>query len=292
MKKAWYTAIVLLLLISVAIIPAEAEHNKEQLNVFVSILPQKHFVEQIAGDRVNVNVMVAPGSHPATYEPAARRMAALSECDLYFAIGVPFEKAWMEKIRSANPNMRIVYTDAWIKKQPIGRHSHESRSPGSDDPHIWLSPPLVMLQARHIVRALTEADPQNKDFYESGYREFISKTAALDKKLRELFPPNKSTPEFLVFHPSWGYFADAYGLKQIAVETDGKSPKPAEIKQLITHARKRKIRAVLVQPKISARTAEMIAREIDGKTLPADPLAENWRENLLEVAKQIRRAAR
>lgn len=290
MKKVFYPAFAILFLIACMLIPAEAEKSKEELNVFVSIPPQKHFVKQIAGDRVRVRVMVSPGAHPATYEPAASQMAALSKCDLYFAVGVPFEKAWMKKIRAANPDLQIVYTDAWIEKQPTLRHGHTGTSDhehGLRDPHIWLSPPLVMVQARHILTALTGANPENEDIYESRYREFISDTAKLDKKLRGLFPPEETKPEFMVFHPSWGYFADAYGLKQVAVETEGKSPKPAEVRRLVEYAINKDIRAVLVQPQISSRTAEMVAREIGGEIVTANPLAENWAENLLEVAEII-----
>ncbi|MFP4451861.1 MAG: metal ABC transporter solute-binding protein, Zn/Mn family [Desulfosalsimonas sp.] len=295
MKKNLYIVFALLLVAVCGILQSEAESREKRLNVIVSILPQKYFVEQIAADRVNVEVMVKPGSHPATYEPAPSQMAAISKCDLYFAVGVPFEKAWLKKFRSANPDMRIVRTDAWIEKLPVERNGHSTDSVhehGSGDPHIWLSPPLVMVQARHILTALVSADAENAQFYESRYRKFISETAELDEKLRSLFPPSETKPEFMVFHPSWGYFADAYGLRQTAVEKEGKSPKTAEIKRLVEYARKKKIKVLLVQPQISSRTAEIIAREIGGKTVTADPLAENWSENLLKVAASISNAAR
>lgn len=293
MKKAFFTAAAIVFLsAAAAVTPAEAESSGEKLNIFVSIPPQKHFVEQIAGDRVDVRVMVAPGSHPATYEPAARQMAALSECELYFAVGVPFEKAWMEKIMTANPGLRVVHTDAWIEKQPVERESHQGHDHGTADPHTWLSPPMVMVQARHILTGLTAVDPENADLYNSRYKDFISETVELDEKLRGLFPPGDKKHEFMVFHPAWGYFADAYGLKQTAVETEGKSPKAAEIRRIVEHAEKKDIRALLVQPQISARTAEMIAAEIDGEIVKADPLAENWAENLIKVAEIINSASR
>ncbi|MCF8110324.1 MAG: zinc ABC transporter substrate-binding protein [Desulfobacteraceae bacterium] len=295
MKSTLYSAAILLFLVIYAAMPAGAENLGKQPDVFVSIPPQKYFVKQIAGDRANIRVMVEPGSHPATYEPAPSQMRAVSKCDLYFAIGVPFEKAWLKKFKSVNPEMNIVRTDAWIEKQPVdrGRGKPDSGADhGSRDPHIWLSPPLVMIQARHILTALISADPENMEFYESGYRKFIAELAELDEKLRGLFPPGGKKPEFLVFHPAWGYFADAYGLKQTAVEAEGKSPKPAEIRRIVGHAEKKQIKLLLVQPQISTRTADMIAREIGGKTITADPLAENWAKNLMEVAAGISKAAR
>ncbi|MCF8035426.1 MAG: zinc ABC transporter substrate-binding protein [Desulfobacteraceae bacterium] len=289
--KRIFTVIGTILLIAAAA-SAQAENSAPGLKVFVSIPPQKYFVKQIAGDRADIRVMVPPGAHPATYEPTPRQMTALAESDIYLAVGVPFESAWMDKIRKANPDLAIVHTDAWIEKQPIDPTASEKHAHGGKDPHIWLCPPLVMLQARHMVTAFIAADPQHAEFYNSRYRQFVSALDELDAKLRSLFPPGKKTPEFLVFHPSWGYFADAYGLKQIPVEKAGKSPKSAEIQRLIKHARQKKIQTVLVQPQVSSRAAEVIARAIDGSVVDADPLAANWRENLLSVAEKIRQAAR
>lgn len=266
-------------------------------SAFVSIQPQKYFVERIGGNTVEVNVMVTPGAHPAVYEPSPRQMAALSKADLYFAAGVPFEDAWLKKIQAANPDLKTVHTDAWIQKQPIDRNSSHTKADhghdhGSEDPHIWLSPPLVMIQARHVIAALSQADPENADTYEANGQKFISELAQLDTRLRRMFAQGPQNREFLVFHPSWGYFADAYGLKQIPVEMSGKAPKAADLKRLITLARKKDIQTVLIQPQVSSKSAETIARAIDGQVVSADPLAGNWPDNLVEVAGKILEAAR
>ena len=265
-------------------------------SAFVSIQPQKYFVERIGGDAVDVKVMVDPGAHPAVYEPSPRQMAALSRADLYFAAGVPFEDAWLKKIQAANPDLKIVHTDDWIQKQPIDRNGRtkgdHDHAHGNKDPHIWLSPPLVMIQARHILTALSQADPDNADTYEANGQKFISELAQLDTRLRQMFAHGSGGRRFLVFHPSWGYFASAYGLEQIPVEISGKAPKAADIQRLITLARKNDIQTVLIQPQISSKSAETIARAIDGQVVSADPLAENWPENLVEVAGKILEAAR
>ncbi|MFW6011507.1 MAG: metal ABC transporter solute-binding protein, Zn/Mn family [Desulfosalsimonas sp.] len=295
MKSLLYSPAILLSLILWAAMPAEAGNLGKQPDIFVSIPPQKYFVEQIAGKQANIRVMVAPGSHPATYEPSPSQMRAVSKCDLYFAMGVPFEKTWLKKFKSANPDMNIVKTDAWIEKQPVERGEGVTSSEhdhGAADPHIWLSPPMVMIQSRHILTALVSTDPGRRELYEDGYKKFISETVELDEKLRDLFTRGGKKSEFMVFHPAWGYFADAYGLKQTAVETGGKSPKPAEIRRLVEHAREKQIKVLLVQPQISSRTADMIAREIDGKTITADPLAEDWAKNMMEVAAAISKTAR
>jgi zinc transport system substrate-binding protein len=292
------------------IIPSLA--SADPIPVFVSIAPQKYFVQQIGKDRVDVRVMVPIGASPATYEPKPRQMAALSSARLYFAIGVPFEAAWLDKIQAANPGMQIVHTEAGIEKHPMDAHQHaekqdhspkdehlhesdahahkaEHHAHGVLDPHIWLSPPLVKLQAAAIRNALREVDPSHRADYEAHFRQFAASLDALDAELRASFA-DKQGQAFMVFHPAWSYFARTYGLQQVPIEIEGKDPKPVQLKELIQHARQNDIRVLFVQPQFSSRSAEMIAREIGGRVVVADPLAENWMANLREVADKFQSA--
>jgi zinc transport system substrate-binding protein len=168
----WRSLIVLCTLISIAIPEISAN---DRLPVFVSVLPQKYFVQQIGKDHVDVQVMVQPGASPATYEPKPRQMAALAGARLYFSIGVAFESVWLEKIMAANAAMTLVPTDTGIRKIPMATHHHHGEEASIEeendhgetpttitvflDPHIWLSPPLVKQQAGKILEALKAADP-------------------------------------------------------------------------------------------------------------------------------------
>ncbi|MDJ0668219.1 MAG: zinc ABC transporter substrate-binding protein, partial [Desulfobacterales bacterium] len=96
----------------------------DKLPVFVSIVPQKYFVQQIGKDLVEVQAMVQPGASPATYEPEPQQMVDLATAEIYFAIGVPFENAKLEKIAAANPNMRVVHSDDGIEKIAMEAHHH------------------------------------------------------------------------------------------------------------------------------------------------------------------------
>ena len=232
---------------------------------------------------------------------------------IYFSIGVPFENVWLNKIASSNPNMMVVHTDHGIQKTPMADHHHpwgkadhqetdlqdekehgkdeSRRDPGILDPHIWLSPPLVMIQARTILVALQKVDPVHRSDYEANYKAFISEISELDAELRNIFS-GKHGLQFMVFHPAWGYFADTYGLKQIPVEIEGKNPKPAQLKELIEYANQNDINVIFVQPQFSAKSAEVIARGIGGQVVFADPLAEEWAANLRKVAREIKAALR
>ncbi|BBO92469.1 metal ABC transporter solute-binding protein, Zn/Mn family [Desulfosarcina ovata] len=297
----------------------------EKIPVFVSIIPQKFFVQQIGKDRVDVQVMVQPGASPATYEPKPRQMAELSNARIYFSIGVPFENVWLAKFAAASPDMTVVHTDKGIEKlSMVGDHHHEEdehheaveadHNEGHDhhedeghadldhggghhhsqeglDPHIWLSPPLVKIQARTIMAALQAMDPAHGSVYEANYRRFEATIDKLDTQLKQTFAGRQGF-QFMVFHPAWGYFAHAYGLRQVPVEIEGKAPKPEQLQHLIEHARKSRINVIFVQPQFSTKSAEQIARAIHGQVVPADPLAEDWAANLLMVAEKFKMALR
>jgi zinc transport system substrate-binding protein len=296
----------------------ETAFAENKIPVFVSIVPQKFFVQQIGKDLVDVQAMVQPGTNPATYGPKPKQMADLSKTEIYFAIGVPFENAWLDKIASANPNMRVVHTERGIKKVAMDVHHHhdehaeehheanhkkgehhgeashdardeEHHEHAGLDPHIWLSPPLVKIQARTILAALQEVDPTHGSAYEANFNAFVAQIDQLDADLKKTFA-GKTGLQFMVFHPAWGYFAHAYGLKQVPIEIEGKSPKPAQLKKLIEHARENGIKVIFVQPQFSTTSAELIAREIGGQVAFADPLAEDWMGNLRQVADKFQAA--
>ncbi len=274
-------------------------HAAGKLSVFVSILPQQYFLEKIGGDRVDVSVMVMPGASPATYEPTPRQMAGLTRAAAYFAIGVPFETAWLARIKAANPTMAVVHVDQGIRKEPMGAHGHEHGDHDQDkghghgilDPHIWLSPRLAKVMAGDICRGLVAVDPGSRAEYEANLQALLRDINGLDSQMHAILdkvPAGKRA--FMVFHPSWGYFAREFGLEQIPIESEGKEPSPRALAEVITRGREMGIGVVFVQPQFSDRSARVIAAEMGAKVVPLDPLAGDWADNMLRAAKAFRQA--
>lgn len=257
-----------------------AEPSAGGLTVTVSIVPQKYFVERVGGGRVDVNVMVLPGNNPATYEPRPEQLTALSESAAYFSIGVPFEDAWLEKIAAANAGMVMVDTAAGIERMPMEvDHGHGE---GPLDPHIWLSPELVKVQAQNIADALAKLDPAHGDEYRANLEVFIADIDELEADIKETLAGASS--KFIVFHPAWGYFAHDFELEMIPIEIGGQEPSAQELAHLIEEAQAEGIRVIFAQPEFSTEDAETIAQEIGGEVLLVSPLAEDWLGNLTRVA--------
>ncbi len=291
----------------------------DKLSVFVSVLPQQLFVERIGGEAVAVEVMVKPGFSPATYEPSPRQIAALAKTQLYIRIGVPFEAAWLPRIRSVNPDMLLLDARDSIEllKLDDRHHGHEAQyndehsavqhadiehtehtgakkvahvgQRSAFDPHLWTDPQRVITMAQQIKRQLTALVPAQAEVFQANYVAFAAELQALDDELRALFARDDAADnkKFLVFHPSWGYFAATYGLTQLAIEAEGKEPGAKALQALIRQAKAARVKTIFVQPQFDQRAARQVAKAIKGEVVAIDPLAADYFANMRRAARLI-----
>ena len=266
------------------------------INTVVSILPEQTFVKAIGGDKVNVSLMVAPGNSPHTYEPKPSQMVDIAKAQLYFAIDVEFEDVWLPKFKNLNPNMHIIDLAEGIKKIQMQKahkeeshagHHHDAHAHEGEDPHIWTAPSNVKIIAHNIYKALVKVDPENASYYKKRLDIFLASIDETDRQIMHILSTLGDHTKFMVFHPSWGYFAKAYNLEQIAVEIEGKEPKPKELIHLLKEAKEEKVNAIFTQPEFSDTTAKIIAKELQIPVVKVSPLSANWSENLIGMAKVI-----
>jgi zinc transport system substrate-binding protein len=268
--------------------------------LFVSILPQKSIVEKVGGTFVDVSVMVQPGSSPHSYEPRPVQMTALSKARAYFSIGLEFEKVWLPKFSGLNSAMSIIPMDSGIAKRPLDMGCEHGGNPARDrpdyaqhagfDPHIWLSPELLKKQGMTVCEALCRIDPVHSSMYLANRTSFVSELTVLQDSIRTILNVKDSLQQhktFMVFHPSWGYFADEFHLRQVAIEIEGKEPSAKQLQMIMETARSAGVRTIFVQPQFSQRSADIIARQLGGRVKIADDLAADVCGNLLAFAKAL-----
>lgn len=261
--------------------------------VFVSIPPQEYFVQRIGGGRFEARALVAPGQSPHSYQPTPRQMEDLSRAAAYFRIGVPFEEAIVEKIKSMNPDLAIVDTRKNIKleSQEIPDEHEEEHAGGGEemDPHIWLDPRLVKTQAETIYVELERLDPEHKQEFRDNLDVFQAELNVLFEDLSAALAPLKGR-KFYVFHPAFGYFGRAFGLEQVSVETGGKEPSAKQLAALIAQAKADGVKVIFVQAQFPAKSADAVAAAIGGAVIPLDPLARDYIENMKEIADKVKTA--
>lgn len=282
----------LLLLFLVYPVP-ETRAAGTRLQVAVTVPPQAWLVERIGGEAAEVLVMVGAGESPATFQPTDAQVTALSRVALYFRIGVPAERGpWFQALR-ANDEHRIVDLRDGLAMRQMSGHGHRHGDHGPHhthesglDPHVWLSPRRLATMAERVARELAAADSDRRPVYEAAGGRLVAELEALDAELQNRLAPLAGT-SFIVFHPAWGYFADDYGLRQIAIEIEGKEPSEIELTRLAREARELGARAIFVQPQITGRSARSIAAAVGAKVVTIDPLAEDVVENLRRVAELL-----
>lgn len=262
----------------------------ERLTVTVSVVPQAWVVRQIGGDDVAVLTMVQPGADPHTYQPTDAQVSAVMRGRVYFRIGVPFERGpWFQAIqRSATLSVVDMRRGIELREMAGARdlqgHSHHASS--FRDPHIWLSPRLLKVQAKTVTDALVELDPPRSTRYLQRLSKLLRRLDEVDTAIRSRLEPYKGRA-FFVLHPAWGYFADAYDLRQFAIEREGKSPTDAELTELQRSARREGIKVVFVQSQVTGRAARAVATAIGARLERLDPLAADVDANLLRLADAI-----
>lgn len=279
MKRIVGVSISIVLMLSVAgLVGAE----EKKISAFVSILPQAEFVERVGGSHVDVQVLVGPGQSPATYEPSPQQMARLGEAQVLFRIGTPFEKRFIDKVGGLYKDLEVVDTRRGVPLRYFERKGREV-----PDPHIWLDPSLVSIQAANICESLSRLLPEKRHVFEKNLASFQEDLSKVDRRIAKVLAPLKGS-KFYVFHPAFGYFGDRYGLTQVAVEIEGKEPTPRQLAGLIQQARDEGVRVIFVQPQYAKKHAETIAGEIGGAVVPMNPLPRNYLENLENMAELLR----
>lgn len=259
--------------------------NSEKKHLTASIWPQKYFLEKIAGDEYEINVMIPASNSPAVYEPSPQQINSLNRSVFYFAIGeLGFEKAWLEKLQANNPKMLVVNTSEGIKL--IHDHVHEGEHQHGTDPHYWMSPGACFQMAINMKTALVKVHPENAELYEKNLSDLEKELSAIDFQIRDMLAEIENR-NFLIYHPSLSYYARDYNLKQIPVEMEGKEPSLMSIKETIQMANELGLKDVFIQRQFNAESATTIARELDGKVILFDPLSYNWDEEILSLTKMM-----
>lgn len=257
----------------------------QDFRVIVSILPQKFLVDKISGGNLPCEVMVPPGGNHETFEPSPRDMARVADASVYYTIGaLDFEKAWIEKVKAVNPEIEIVNTSKGI--QMIEGHSHDDTHNHSQDPHTWLSPAEVKIQAGSICESLCRMSPEDSVTFRRNLRLFTNEADSATVVIKRLLSSHCGNT-FIIYHPALAYFAREFGLKQESIEFEGKEPSPVHMREIIDIAQANGIKAILVSREFDTRHAQTIASQIGGELMTFDPMAYDWTTNIIGIASLI-----
>lgn len=260
----------------------------------VTIEPQKYFLEQLVGDKFNINCVVPNGSNPESFDLAPSQMLNISKSKAYFKVGyLGIENTWINDIGKTNAGIRFIDCSEGIT--PIIEHdcnhhdhdhSHGHGHAGGIDPHTWSSPATARIMVDNMYKAVVEIDSINRSFYTDNYNNLVAEINNTDSIIR-YYTENASCKSFIIFHPALSYFSEEYGLEQLTIEYEGKNPSPSQLKLLIDKARVDGVKAVFVQQEFDPKNVETVANAIGVKPIPVNLLSYNWPDEMIKIGKAI-----
>lgn len=274
----------------------KAADSPQKVKAIVSIVPQVYFVQRVGGDLVEVEPIAPPNYSPETYQVTPRQMDAMGRADIFFRIGMPFEEQLASRLLATFPKLCIVDTREGVpmlamvahpdhgdhETEEGGDHDHDHHH-GDEDPHIWLDPMRVKLQARVMAEALKERLPGQAEIFERNLEAFNREMDDLHREITEILAPVRDRV-FYVFHPAFGYFADAFGLEQRAIESEGKSPGPRRLYEIMDEIKGAGAKALFEQPQFKTVELTAVAEETGVDIVLLDGLAGDYSANMKRMA--------
>lgn len=272
-----------------------------QTTAAVTIIPQLEMVKAVAGDKLQVVEMIPKGFSPSNYAPSPAEMRAFNDASIYFSIGVPADIQNILPRAEEQKNLKVVklferieskYPHHYFGENPAvdaaqaEKDSHVHSHSSGRDPHIWLSPARAIYMVEIIRDELIKILPEYKAEFKENAEEYLKRLAEVDQKNKEMLAPYKGE-NLLVYHPSFGYFVEHYGLEMMAIEAAGKEPGPRHLQEIIESAEQQGIKTVFYQAEIDSAKTRAVAEELGGEIVQLKPLAENYIENLEVMAAKI-----
>lgn len=284
-------------------------NNGDKVKVAATIFPLADIAENIGHDKVEVVNIVKPGASPHTFEVEPSDVKQLQGTDILFAIGGRLDN-WTTDILTVEKTAKLVIVDENIAKNEFRfKHTHQHHEDAhadeadreekqneehedehhdqdrNYDPHYWLSVKNVKIIAENIAESLIELDPDNAQFYRdnlSAYQQDLDQAAdEIEETLK-----NVDKNKLIVFHESWNYFANEFGLKVVGVFalSPGKEPTPQQLAHLYDTAQQYDIGAVFSEPQLSPETLRPFVEDLDLELYVLDPLGGvGERNSLIEL---------
>lgn len=267
---------------------------------YVSILPVRYIVQGIVGDDLKVKVLVPSGASPETFEPTPKQFVELNQARLIFNVGlIDFETTLLAKIHDQRKIVDLSHgiqliegTCAHAKSSGLIGNNGEISEEGHGhahgvDPHIWTSPKALKTMAKNAFEAIQKAYPDSVK-YQLNYDRLMRDLDALDARVEEKIRQSKLS-YFIVYHPALTYYARDYGIRQVAIENDGKEPSARQLAEIIRDARKNGIRRIFYQNQFPKSVVEIIAQDMQAEYIEIDPLDEQVIENIDRITDLITR---
>ena len=294
-------------------LPAFAQAGKlEKPLVYVPVLPYEWLFERVGGDWIEVETIAGEGDDCHDYSPTPKQLAGISKANLIFSGDLGFERNFFVKLGDGIDAPKEISLleglDLLEGSCGVCEHEHEHAEPAEEgkeseeahdhhhhdhaelkDPHVWLSPKMLIQQADRVASILKEFTvPAAAAAIDENVAALKAELTAVHEELTVALEPMKGQT-FYVYHGAFAYFAQAYGLEQKAIEVTGRRPSPKQLAGIASQAKEDNVKVIFVQPQFDQSSAASLAETIGGTVRELDPLEKDVIGNLHTMAAAIRK---
>ncbi|QQS43661.1 zinc ABC transporter substrate-binding protein [Candidatus Roizmanbacteria bacterium] len=259
------------------------ETDLDRQKVATTIFPLYDITKNIAGNNVEIVLLLPAGASPHSYEPSPETVKTLQGADTLFMIGHGIDN-WSTSVAESAGVKNQVVVDEKIKLLPYtgANHSHDEKT-GEEvaennyseqtDPHYWLSIENGKAIAAQIRDELSKLYPEHKESFEQNYNEYEAVLAALDQDNRSKLQAIENK-RIATFHNAFGYLAEEYDIEVVTTfeEFPGEEPSPEYVQEFIDHIEEDDIRVVFAEPQFSTTSLEPIAADLEISISQLDPI--------------------
>ncbi len=254
----------------------QTNDEKKLIKVVCTLFPQYDFVKEIAGDKVEVSLLLTPGTDSHTYDPSPTDMVKINECDLFLYTGDLMEP-WAADVIKSVDTQKVTVADlsqgielSAVEHQHHEEEHKETEHDHSADPHIWTSPVNAKIMVRTIADALSRIDPKNANFYDIDAKSYCDKLDRLDAKIRTVVEQAPMKEIVVCDRFAMHYFCKEYGLSYMAAFdscTAETEPSPAVLAEITQHINEKHIPAVFYAELSNQNLANKVASLTGAATL-------------------------
>ena len=278
-RSSWlyfaFSALILFLMLAAC---GDGDNESDKLKVVTTVAPITNIVENIGGDRIQVEGVVPEGVNSHIFEPQPSLARVLADADLIIANGLFLEEPTLQLAEANRKDETpiLLLGDRAITREQWQFDFSFPESEGHPNPHLWPDPTLGLKYAELAQEQMASLDPDNSDYYKENLEAFRQRVNAMDAAIRQsvaTIPPENR--RLVTYHDSWAYFALSYGMEVIgAVQpSDFAEPSAREVAEIIDQVKELRLPAVFGSEEFPSDVLETIARE--GNTTFVDQVADD-----------------
>ena len=286
MKKGITFLITIILIFSLLVIGIskinKQSQSEEKIKVIATLFPQYDFAKQIGGDKVDVSLLLTPGTETHTYEPTPQDIINVNKADLYIYTG-KYMEPWSDKIANsitsntqvldASKNINLINEEQFEEEHnttDINEEEHDNSHHHEYDPHIWLNPQNAIGMVKNIEEELCNIDPQNKEYYQKNAENYINQLESLDTEIETTIKESKKNKIAFGGTFAYAYFIQRYNLQYVsAYDSCGENSEPSvtKVKEVIDYMKENNINVIFYQELSAGKIADTISKETNATKL-------------------------